>query len=178
MNIGFDLDGVFIDKPPFVPKIIIEGLYRKHANSILVYRYPSHIEQFIRKVSHHQLFRPRIEKNLAFLRKHTHKSYQWYLISSRFSFLRKETGKIIKAYGLREYFTKMIFNFDDYQPHIFKDTIIKKRNIHMYVDDDLPLLEFLVKRNPKTIFFWLNKSKKRKLENNLFSITALDSIFY
>ena len=29
MNIGFDLDKVFIDTPPFIPKTVIEKLYKK-----------------------------------------------------------------------------------------------------------------------------------------------------
>ena len=67
----------------------------------------------------------------------------------------------------------MYFNFEDKQPHIFKDAMVKKLNIHRYVDDDLPLLKYLVSKNKKTVFFWLNKLDNKKIDNNLFAITNL-----
>lgn len=71
----------------------------------------------------------------------------------------------------------MFFNFENKQPHVFKNEIIKKMLIHKYVDDDLPLLEFLRKSNPQTIFFWLNKKHEKKLEKNLFAITNIADFF-
>jgi len=38
--IGLDLDGILVDKPPFVPKRLLEWLVRSHRTEKLAYRYP------------------------------------------------------------------------------------------------------------------------------------------
>lgn len=53
----------------------------------------------------------------------------------------------------------MYFNFNDEQPHLFKDKIIKKEKIEKFLDDDLDLLIYLAQRNPKVNFFWLSSRK-------------------
>ncbi|OGM18367.1 hypothetical protein A2686_04400 [Candidatus Woesebacteria bacterium RIFCSPHIGHO2_01_FULL_38_10] len=70
-KIAFDLDGVFINKPPFIPRKVIEWLYRSHRNNKkLSYRMPTtKIERLIRSFSHHHLFRPPIKKNIEFAKK-------------------------------------------------------------------------------------------------------------
>jgi hypothetical protein len=62
IKIGFDLDGVIIGKPPFMPKYLMERLVRKKGYG-LVYRFPkSKIEKYIRWLSHFPLLRPPIKK--------------------------------------------------------------------------------------------------------------------
>ncbi len=178
MNIGFDFDGIFIDAPPLVPRIVIEKLYRKKTNGRLLYRIPSKFEQKIRLLAHHPFLRPPITENIAFLKELTeNNSHKHYLISSRFSFLRQKTEELTKKYGIDKLFNNMYFNYVDKQPHIFKNQIIKQIGIHRYVDDDIYLLNFLSLKNPKTIFFWLNKNKKGKLKKNLFAISHLSQMF-
>ena len=177
MNIGFDLDGIFIGIPPFIPSVIIDMLYRKQNADKLIYRYPPKIEQYIRKMSHRSIFRPAFEENIAFLKKlaknNTHKRY---LISGRFGFLKKETDVILKKYGISKHFDKQLLNYNNHQPHVFKNKVVKKYNIHMHVDDDLPLLVFLAKENEKVIFYWLNKKRGGEISNNLFAVTQLSDI--
>lgn len=176
MNIGFDLDKVFINNPPFIPSTIIEKLYRKKANGVLLYRIPSRPEQVIRILSHYHFFRPPISHNIAFLNTLNDKNHKYFIISSRFGFLKKRTHSVIKRYGLEKYFDHMLFNFENQQPHLFKNEVIKNHAINRYVDDDLHLLKFLAKENPKTKFFWLNDKEKGKMSNNLYAITTLGDI--
>lgn len=176
MRIGFDLDGIFIGKPPFVPRRIIEWLYKGH-NHALSYRFPSKPEQFFRKATHIYFLRPPIQENIAFLRDNTIKDKnKYYLISSRFSFLKPETEIVLKKYKLRDYVDGIYLNSDDKQPHIFKNAMIKKLGIELFIDDDLPLTEFLAKENPQTKFIWLNEYKNAKELRNLFFLTNLHDI--
>lgn len=178
MNIGFDLDKIFINFPPLVPTIIIDWFYKGKPNEPLKYRIPGRAEQIIRIFSHYPLFRPPIAKNMSYIKSlaltNTNK---YYLISSRFSFLEKRTSDLIKRYRFDKIFNAMFFNYLNNQPHLFKDEIIKKLDLDMYVDDDLQLLEYLADKNPKTKFFWLNKKIRKKLENNLFAIKRLSEMF-
>ena len=178
MNIGFDLDKIFINYPPFVPDVLIDKLYKQESNGVLSYRIPSKPEQLLRTLTHHPLLRPPIKKNIEYVKKlNSRNTHKYYLISSRFSFLKNRTQTIIQKYGLNTIFDGLYFNFGDKQPHIFKNETIKILKIDLYVDDDLRLLQHLAKDNTKAKFFWLNKKQTKSFGKNLFAITHLSEMF-
>ncbi len=174
MNFGFDFDKIFIDYPPLIPTSLIDRLYKRTSNNQLSYRIPSKPEQLLRLFTHYPLFRPLIKDNLKFITDISkQKQHKYYLISSRFSFLKNATEALIEKYGLHKLFNDMQFNFENKQPHMFKDEIIKKLKIDRYVDDDLPLLNFIAPRNKKVKFFWFNKNIHKSIKSNLAAITHL-----
>jgi len=156
MKIGFDLDKIFIDYPPIIPDAMIDKLYKKKANGVLLYRIPSRPEQVIRQISHFPLFRPAIKTNIEFLRSLSKKNYKLYLISSRFNFLERQTLIRMQQLGLDLLFEKMYFNFENKQPHLFKEEVLKKLKPDLYVDDDIHLLKYVAVKNKNTKFFWLH----------------------
>ncbi|MBI2028061.1 MAG: hypothetical protein HYT07_00495 [Candidatus Levybacteria bacterium] len=178
MNIGFDLDKVFIDYPFFLPDFIIDRFYKKKANGKLSYRIPKKPEQLLRLLIHHPLLRQPIKTNIDFMKKlasqNTHKHY---LISGRFGFLKNKTQKLVQKHELYKLFEGLYFNFGNQQTHLFKNDIIQRLKIDLYVDDDRELLKYLAKKNPKTKFFWLNKKVRSKIEKNLFAIKVLPDMF-
>jgi len=179
MNIGFDLDKIFIDYPPFVPDKLIDRLYKQKSDGVLLYRIPSKPEQILRIISHHPIFRPPLTENIKFVKELASKqenNNKYYLISGRFGFLKTETQIILQKYNLDKIFDEMYFNFNNKQPHFFKNEIIRKLKIQLYVDDDLPLLRFLVTKHPRAKFFWLNKKYKESLAKNLFAIRHLSEM--
>lgn len=176
MNIGFDLDKVFVNYPPFIPDSLIDRLYRKKANGVLLYRIPSTPEQLLRKITHLPNFRPPITHNIEAVKNIEKKNHKYFLISSRYKFLEKMTYTLLKHYKLDELFDKTFFNFDNKQPHEFKNKVIKDMKIDRYVDDDLYLLKYVAKQNPKTTFFWLNKKINNKLHKNIYAITHISDI--
>lgn len=177
MKIGFDLDNIFINTPPFVPLSVIEKLYKKKANGELIYRMPGKGEQFIRKVSHHPLFRPAMPENISLLKALAKKEYDIYLISSRFGFLKDATKKIIAKYQLSNLFTNMYFNYLDDQPHLFKNTIIHELALDIYIDDDYHLLKYVALHNKDTVCYWLcTDGTTKKLPTNMHKVTSLTQI--
>jgi hypothetical protein len=179
MRIGFDLDKVFINTPPFVPISIISKLYKQRDNGILLYRIPARPEQLFRKATHTPVLRPPMKANLAFLKALSQeKKHHLYLISSRFKFLEPETQRIVKKYGLHNIFEKLYFNYENKQPHEFKNEVLQKLSLDIFVDDDLSLIRHIAKDNPKTQFFWLDEhTKPNKLTNNIYAISNLKEIF-
>ncbi|HVF69392.1 MAG TPA: hypothetical protein VNA13_02375 [Xanthomonadales bacterium] len=178
MNIGFDLDKVLIDYPPLVSPKLIDKLYKKRDNGVLLYRIPAYPEQVFRRISHTPFLRPAIKENLEFLKSIPKKSNKLYLISSRFKFLEKRTLKLVKRFDLDKVFDEMYFNFDNLQPHEFKNEVIKRLNLDIYVDDDLSLIKHVAKNNAKTKFFWLNQDQLNKsLSENIFAISKIEMIF-
>lgn len=176
MNIGFDLDKVFIHYPPFIPDKLINRLYLKKANGTLVYRIPSKPEQLLRKLSHLHFFRPAIQENINAVMDFPKKQNKYFLISSRYKFLETMTADILKRYKIDHLFDGMFFNFADKQPHIFKEEVIKKLHIDRYIDDDLHLLTYVAKNNAKTRFFWLNNTLTKPLAKNLYAVTHISEI--
>lgn len=155
-RIGFDLDKIFINYPPLVPDGLIDRLYKKKVNGTLLYRIPSKPEQFIRRLSHTPYLRTPIIENIKFLKSLSKKENELYLISSRFGFLEQQTLNLMKQLGLDQIFDAMYFNFDNLQPHTFKNEILKKLALDIYIDDDLYLLKYVIRNNRKTKFFWLH----------------------
>ncbi len=177
MRIGFDLDNIFINHPPFIPGSIIERLYRKKTNGSLEYRIPSHYEQFVRRISHAAFLRPPIKSNLEILSSIQKNKHLLYLVSSRFGFLKKPTEQLVKKYKLNSLFSELYFNFHNKQPHEFKDEIIRKLKIDIYIDDDLYLLKYIAGKNNKVKLFWLNNKNNKRISQNITAITSLKDIF-
>ncbi len=148
IRIGFDLDGVIIGKPFFIPQSLMEKLIRKKMDHQLAYRFPeSASERYIRYLSHHPLLRLPIRKNIKLI-KELYKSnkYELYVVSSRYLFLEGRTKDWFKFYKLKNFFKEIYINLKNEQPHLYKERMIKKLKLNVFIDDDKPLLEYLKKR--------------------------------
>lgn len=178
MNIGFDLDKIFINHPPLIPSWLMQKLYGEKSNGHLSYRIPGKIEQLLRQFSHIPFLRHPIQENLQLVAKAKNKkNIHLFLISSRYNFLKKRTNEIIEKNNFKNIFSGLFFNYNNQQPHIFKGDMIIKNHIQRFVDDDLPLLQFLATKHPETTFFWLNPKRNDKLKKNLYAITHLSTVF-
>lgn len=179
LKIGFDFDKVFVDYPPFIPTVIIDRLYKKQ-NTTLSYRFPHLFEQKIRILSHHRLFRPPIKHNIESLKKMSNdKNFELYLISGRFGFLKTQTQRWIEFYEFDKFFKNLYFNFDNRQPHEFKNAMIQKLKIDKYIDDDLDTLRFLSEQNPKIEFYWLIKKSfflSQSLPHNVIPVNNIEEL--
>lgn len=150
IRVAFDLDGVIIDKPPLIPKKLIEYLFRGN-NDIekLHYRFPkTKLEILIRKLSHFYLFRPPIKENIDFIKNLAkNPDYELYIISARYSFLKDETAAWLKKRKIDHLFKELIINLEDKQPHLYKEEKLKEIKPVAFVDDDWLLADYLVNRN-------------------------------
>lgn len=161
VRIGFDFDKVLVNYPPLIPDPFINWIYKKRSKT-LKYRFPGTLEQKIRILSHYPPFRHPMTENIDTVKSLYKKKVPIFLISGRFGFLEKRTDIWLKKHALRKYFKEIHFNFNNEQPHLFKDRIIKSLRITHFVDDDLDLLLYLAKHNPKVVFYWFNPSKITK----------------
>lgn len=176
-RVGFDFDKVFVQYPPLIPDSFINWIYKKK-NKTLAYRMPGSIEQRIRIFSHYPIFRHPIHHNISSLKK-LYKKYPLYLISGRLGFLDKRTEQWLNKFPIKKYFKETYFNFDNEQSHVFKNRVIKSLKITHYIDDDLDLLLYLAKNNPKVYFYWLDKnafSKRYIPFDNIKKITKISDI--
>lgn len=168
MIIGFDFDRVFVNYPPFVPDFLIDILYKGgsyfrkiNGKNNLSYRFPGKIEQQLRIFSHAPVLRHPIEKNIRALKKiNKRDKCKTYLVSSRFGFLRERTENLFAKENLSQYFNGVYFNYNNLQPHKFKEQTIRRLKIDTYIDDDLDLAIYLSKRLPSLRIFWIHGGKK------------------
>lgn len=185
MNIGFDFDKVLINYPPFIPYKLIDFLYKGRfvfekdvKEKDLKYRFPGILEQKIRVISHYPMLRRPISKNIDVLKQISkNKKNNTYLISSRYKFLEKRTSLLVKKAQLYKYFNDIYFNYNNIQPHIFKENTIRKLKIDIYIDDDLDLALYLAKRNPKLTLYWIkDREINAKLPKNITPIKDLSEL--
>lgn len=174
MIIAFDFDGVFVKYPLFLPPFLRQFIYREKKS--LSERFPTFIEQKLRIFSHILLFRKPIQKNINSVRNNNRKS-EMYLISGRYQFLNQKTNIWLKAHHLEKIFKRVFINSQNEQPFLFKDKKIRELRVERFVDDDIDLIEFLAKKHPDTIFFWINQEKNEKIAKNIMAITDLDDVF-
>lgn len=165
-RVGFDFDKVFVNTPPLIPDKIVDILYKGYIaknrqQNYLKYKFPNKIEQQIRILSHHPLFRKPITTNINALSKiSTHPNMRPYLISSRFGFLKKRTDNFLTKHNFHANFHGIYFNYKNEQPHKFKLRMIKKLKIEAYIDDDADLIYYLSNKHPKTQYFLLSKKSR------------------
>lgn len=162
LKVGFDLDGIIVDKPFFVPKPIIEWLYRAHNGNHKKYRVPAwKPEILIRKLSHHWAFRLPLRKNLSLVKKIAQQKHiEAYIISGRYNFLKNRTKQWFKIHKLNGYFKKKYINMDNEQPHLFKEKMIKKLNLDYFFDDDPLTYEYLKDKIKKTKFYLVKNNNE------------------
>ena len=148
IRVGFDLDGVVINKPFFVPIFLMELLVREKRDHTLIYRYPTTIlEKKIRILSHYPLLRPPIKKNIGLIEElFKSNRYQLYVVSSRYSFLKNRTKEWFSYYKMEKFFKKIYINEKNEQPHFYKEKMIKKLKLNVFIDDDKPLLNYLKRK--------------------------------
>ena len=175
IKIGFDMDGVLVNKPPLIPKKWLEYLFQGRRENGLHYRYPkTELEIWLRKFSHFYLFRPPIKKNIEIAKEFKKQGYKLYLISSRYSFLKKETMAWLKRRKLDNVFEEVFINLNNEQPHIFKEKIIRQLDLDYYFDDDRNTVDFLQLKFKDKIF-WVKQRETICLKNDkkkiLFSLT-------
>ncbi len=172
LKVGFDLDGVIIDKPFFVPKSIIEYLYRAHNGNHKKYRVPTwQPEIILRKLSHHWALRLPLKRNLLQIKKIAQNpNIDAYIISGRYNFLKNRTKQWFKIHKLSGKFKKVCINMKNEQPHIFKERMIKKLQLDYFFDDD-PLSYNYLKNKIKSTKFYLVKGNDEENFNlpNLLS---------
>lgn len=174
IKIGVDLDGVIINKPPFVPKAFIEKLFRGDGDKTLHYRFPkSKLEQKVRILSHFWLVRPVMKKNVALIKMlASTKNIELIAISSRYDFLKKRTKQWLQKRKLEDLFKKIITNTGNKQPHFFKESIINKVKPDYFIDDDQKIINYLQKKINTTIIIAVESDNSKSLKELVNKLLA------
>lgn len=166
-RIGIDLDGVIVGKPFFMPKSVLEWLYRAHNGNCKKYRMPTFLpEIYLRKASHHWLMRPPMRKNLNKIKEIINKpKINTYFISGRFSFLNHRTQVWLKKHLPDFDLNRVFINTQNEQPHLFKEKKIKQLDLKEFFDDDPITVEYLREKLPNINFHLVKGENDQEIQN-------------
>lgn len=166
LKVGFDLDGVIL----YNPIRIFRGAAKKflkplksfflHQEKDSFYFPKSNLEKFLWKILHKTSFR--INKgyeDLKILSKN--RKIKFYLITGRYGFLKKDYENWLKKISADKTFTECYLNKDNLQPNQFKEKMIKKLKLDMYVEDNLDIIEKLNSHTKAKILWITNIADKR-----------------
>lgn len=168
LRVGFDLDGVILYNPARVVRPLISLAKRLFLSKRkLAFYYPhSPFEKWMWKLFH--LSSIYISSGMMDIKELVKdKKIKAYIVTARYGFLGDDFKKWVKKNGIDLVFEGAYYNKDDEQPHLFKERMIKKLNLDVYVEDNYDVVKYLTQKKSTKILwiynifdFYLNHSHK------------------
>jgi len=155
VKVGFDFDGVIAYNPFRVCRAPLT-FYKRNILGIkkLNFWYPkSAWQQIFWRILHESSIFP--AKGTDLLRQLVkEKKIEAHLITARYSFLDDHLNNWLEKHKLKDLFRSINLNKNDEQPHLFKERIIQKHNLKIFIEDNLDIVSYLSeKRNIK--IYWI-----------------------
>ncbi|MBI4990536.1 hypothetical protein HZB96_00400 [Candidatus Gottesmanbacteria bacterium] len=155
LKVGLDFDGVVAYNPFRIVRAPITFLKRNILGiRKLQFWYPRRYwQQIFWQILHESSIFP--AKGVDLLEKLVkEKNVEAHLVTARYSFLDDHLYNWLDKYGLRKLFKTVNLNKKDEQPHVFKEKIIKKHNLDVFIEDNLDIVAYLHGKG-KTKIFWI-----------------------
>ena len=167
LRVGFDLDGVLLYNPARIARPIIVFIkkifFKKEVDK---FHYPqTRFQKLFWLVFHKIVFGPAFGYD-ELKRLIKSKKIKAYIITGRNESLKNDFNKWLIKLESNKFFSGSYFNDKNEQPYIFKEKMIKKLRLDLYVEDNWDIVYFLKlkMKNEKLKIFWiyniLDRSKK------------------
>lgn len=145
LKVGFDLDGVLLYNPAriFRPLIaFLKNIFFNHSQPLTFYYPKTRLEKWLWWLFHKSsLFvAPGFEDIKKLVKQ---KKIKAYLITARYHFLKKDLDRWLKKMKINHYFSGVYYNKNDEQPHLFKERIIKRLKLDIFVEDNWDIVKYL-----------------------------------
>ena len=144
LRIGFDFDGVIAYNPLRIFRLPVtffkEILLKQKKTKFFIPK--TKIEKWFWSLLHETSIFPAtgIEDLKKLIRKG---KIEAYIITGRYSFLEKSFHRWLKRHKLDNLFTGYYLNKADEQPHLFKEKIIQKLKLDMFIEDNWDIVRYL-----------------------------------
>lgn len=154
LRVGFDLDGVLLYNPARIARPVIVFIkkifFKKEVNK---FHYPqTKIQKLIWLMFHKVVFGPALGYGeLKKLIKS--KKIKAYIITGRNESLINDFNHWLKKLEANKYFSDCYFNDKNEQPYLFKEKMIKKLKLDLYIEDNWDIVDYLSSSGQKV--FWL-----------------------
>lgn len=157
LQVGFDMDGVLLYNPARIVRPIISSVKRIffHKKKLKFYYPKTNVEKLFWRLFHkssiynaqglHEITRLVNEGKI-----------EAYLITARYNYLGSTVENWVKKNKLEKTFKGVFYNSKDEQPHEFKERMIKKLKLDMYVEDNFDIVEHISKKTDAKIVWIYN----------------------
>jgi len=144
IRVGFDLDGVLLYNPARIARPIISVLkkYVLRRDTHRFYLPKNGPEKFIWNFLHKSSLWPSPGINELFKLIET-KKIEAYVVSARYEFLKHDFNDWIKKIDKDKLFTEYYFNDKNEQPYLFKEKMIEKLKLDVFVEDNWDIVTHL-----------------------------------
>jgi len=163
LKVGFDLDGVILYNPVRVLRpvsaFLSKILFHKKQTSFYIPKTP--FEKFIWYLLHKSSFVP--ARGLSNLRKLVQEGrIEAHLVTGRYASLSSDFNSWMKSIDAEHLFASQSHNAKNEQPHIFKQNMIKKLGLDVFVEDNWDIVkELKIQTRPK--IFWITNFLDRRI---------------
>lgn len=153
IKIGFDLDGVLLYNPARIvrPMIAFVKKYILKRDLNKFYFPKKRWEKVVWRLLHHTSVWPAsgITELLKLVKD---KKIKVYVISARYELMEHDFKKWTKIIDPKHRFSGYFFNDKNDQPHLFKEKMIKKLGLDIFVEDNWDIVKHL---DSKAKIFWI-----------------------
>lgn len=161
LRVGFDLDGVILYNPARIIRPIISLLKKKN----LMKR--KQLQFFVPKTKLQEIMWYLFHKSSIFVAPGLDEVCQLvkagkleaYIITGRFSHLKNDFNKWQKKMEASNIFKACYLNEKDEQPHLFKEKMINKLKLDVFIEDNADIVDYLAskfgKNKKKAEIFWV-----------------------
>lgn len=153
LRVGFDLDGVLLYNPLRITRPLVSI-----AKNLFFKKQPLHFytpqknwEKQIWKFFHKSsiFIAPGLDDVKKLIK---NKKIKAYIVTARYSYLKNDLEKWLKKMKVDRHFSGIYYNRQDEQPHLYKERMIKKLGLDIFVEDNWDIADYL---NPKTRTYWI-----------------------
>lgn len=157
LQVGFDMDGVLLYNPIRVARPIVSSIKRiiLGKRSLHFYYPKSNYEKLLWHLVHKSSIynAPGIHEISRLVKQG---KIEAYLVTARYNFLGPSVNKWVKRNNLEHTFKEVIYNSKDEQPHEFKERIVKKLHLDIYIEDNLDIVQHLSKTTKAQVMWIYN----------------------
>ena len=158
LSIGFDLDGVLLYNPARIVRPIISFIKNIFIKKKGLSFYSPHTfweKQLWRLFHKSSIFiAPGLDDIKKLIRT---KKIKAYIITARYSYLKNDLKKWLKKMKINQSFSGIYYNQKDEQPHLFKEKMIRKLKLDLYIEDNWDIVKYLESKvkSQKLKVFWI-----------------------
>ncbi len=180
LRVGFDLDGVLLYNPARIIRPIMSFIKRYVLKRDLnKFYYPKNkIEKLIWWFLHKSSLWPSSGiKELIMLVKQ--KKINAYVVSARYELLEKDFTRWISVIDPDKVFSGYFYNNKNDQPQLFKEKMIKKLNLNIFVEDNWDIVKHINQKlnikNKKVKVLWIYNILDRNIHYK-YKFSDLNSV--
>lgn len=180
LRVGFDLDGVLLYNPARIYRPIISWVKKNilKRDTTRFYYPKNKVEQLIWSFLHKSSLwpAPGIRQLAELIRE---KRVKAYIISARYESLKSDFNSWTKKIDPERIFSGYYYNDNNEQPHLFKEKMIKKLNLDIFVDDNWDIVVYLRDKckvqNSKFKVYWIYNVLDMKIKHH-YKFSSLKQI--